>query len=75
MTTTKLLNLLLKSCKSNPYGPDLSLKDNINAAIDLANLCIEFINNKQYDEAMNLSINDYNLVIIKLKEKLEKINE
>lgn len=67
MTIRKTVNLLLKSSNHNPYTGILSKKDNIIAAIVLAELCKDFADKGQMDEAMGLESAHWDLVIDKLK--------
>jgi hypothetical protein len=69
MTTLKLVNLMLRSSDMNPYFGKLSKPDNIQAAIDLANLCKEFADNGQTDEAMDIKSIQWSEVISKLEAK------
>ena len=67
MTIRKSVNLMLKSSNHNPYTGMLSKKDNFIAAIDLAELCKDFADKGQMDEAMNLDSDHWQKVIDKLK--------
>ncbi len=67
MTIRKTVNLMLKSSNHNPYTGILSRKDNIIAAIALAELCKDFADKGQMDEAMGLESAHWDLVIDKLK--------
>jgi len=67
MTLTKTVNLMLKSSDTNPYSGKLSKEDNYISAIELAELCKEFAENGQTDEAMDLDVNHWNEVISRLK--------
>jgi len=73
MTLTKTVNLMLKSSDTNPYSGKLSKEDNYIAAIDLAELCKEFAENGQTDEAMDLDVEHWNNVIERLKQKQRKL--
>ena len=70
MTTLKLVNLMMRSSDTNPYTGKLTKKDNVMAAIELANLCKEFADTRQMDEAMNIESSQWVQVISKLKSKL-----
>jgi hypothetical protein len=63
MTTQELEKLLLKSSDSHPYRGKLSRKENIEAAIDLANLCKDFASKGMKDEAMNIPVEQWDEVI------------
>ena len=69
MTTLKLVNLMMRSSDTNPYTGKLTKKDNVMAAIELANLCKEFADTRQMDEAMNIESSQWVQVISKLKSK------
>ena len=69
MTTLKLVNLMMRSSDTNPYTGKLTKKDNVMAAIELANLCKEFADTRQMDEAMNIESSQWIQVISKLKSK------
>ena len=71
----KSLNLMLKSSDTHPRYGKLGEKDNIEAAIALAELCLEFAENGQMDEAMNLGAEHWKEVIERLKQKREAIEE
>ena len=73
MTLTKTVNLMLKSSDTNPYSGKLSKEDNYIAAIDLAELCKEFAENGQTDEAMDLDVEHWNNVIERLKQQQRKL--
>lgn len=69
MTTRKIVNLMMKSSDHNPYTGKLSKSENIVAAIQLAELCKDFADNGQMDEAMNIESSQWIEVISKLKLK------
>ncbi len=69
MTTLKLVNLMMRSSDHNPYTGKLSKSENIVAAIQLAELCKDFADNGQMDEAMNIESSQWIEVISKLKLK------
>jgi len=69
MTTLKLLNLMIRSSDHNPYTGKLSRSENIIAAIQLAELCKDFADKGQMDEAMNIESSQWVQVISKLKLK------
>ena len=69
MTTLKLTNLMMRSSDSHPHFGKLSKKDNILCAIELADLCKEFADNGQTDEAMDIDSPQWVEVINKLKGK------
>lgn len=69
MTTLRLVNLMMRSSDNNPYKGKLSRKENIAAAIQLAELCKEFADNGYMDEAMNTESSQWVEVISKLKQK------
>ncbi len=69
MNTTDIINLVLKSSDTNPYSGKLSNEDNLQAAIELAELAKGFADSGQHDEAMNISSNQWIDVINKLKER------
>ena len=73
MTIRKIINLMLKSSDTNPYTGKLSKEDNYKAAIELSELCLDFAQKGCNDEAMNIPVNDWELVISKLKQKLNEI--
>lgn len=66
MQTEEIVALMLKSSNHNPYTGMLSKKENIIAAIDLANLCKEFADKGQMDEAMNIESKQWENVISEL---------
>ena len=63
MTTKELEKLMLKSSDSHPYTGKLSRKENIEAAIDLANLFKDFASKGMKDEAMNVPVEQWDEVI------------
>ena len=67
MATKEIVELMLKSSDHNPYKGMLSKKDNVIAAIDLANLCKEFADKGRSDEAMNINSDEWIEVIAELK--------
>ena len=69
MTTLKIVNLMMRSSDYNPYTGKLSRSENIVAAIQLAELCKDFADNGQMDEAMNIESSQWVEVISKLKLK------
>ena len=69
MTTLKLVNLMMRSSDHNPYTGKLSKSENIVAAIQLAELCKDFADKGQMDEAMNIESSQWVEVISKLKLK------
>ena len=69
MTTRKLVNLMMKSSDHNPYSGKLTKKQNVMAAIALANLCKEFADTGQMDEAMNIESIQWVEVIDNLEQK------
>lgn len=62
---------MMRSSNSNPYGSKPTLKENIIGAIELAELCKEFADNGQHEEAMNIGSDKWIEVIEKLKGKLD----
>ena len=67
---------MLKSSDTNPYTGKLSEKQNITAAIELANLCKGFADKGRLPEAMDIDSTQWQEVISKLEiKKLSKINE
>ena len=60
---------MMRSSDTNPYTGKLTKKDNVMAAIELANLCKEFADTRQMDEAMNIESSQWIQVISKLKSK------
>ena len=64
------VKLMLNSTDYNPYSGNLSKKNNTIAAIDLANLCLDFANKGQTDEAMNLDSDHWREVIKELECKI-----
>lgn len=71
METKEIAELMLKSVDHNPYTGMLSKKDNLIAAIDLANLCKDFADKGQTDEAMNINSKQWMEVIEMLKLNME----
>jgi hypothetical protein len=69
MKMEQIVELMLKSSDNNPYYGKLTERDNYMAAIDLAELCKDFAEKGMYDEAMNISVEDWNIVIKELKIK------
>lgn len=72
---TNSVNLMLKSSETHPYYGKLKEEDNIEAAIALAKLCLEFAEKGHVDEAMNLGVNHWKEVIETLKQKREALTE
>lgn len=74
MENKEIVELMLKSSDNNPYTGMLSKKNNLIAAIDLANLCKDFADKGQTDEAMNIGSEQWIVVISELdtiKNELE----
>lgn len=69
MELKEIVQLMLNSSKNNPYIGDLSKKDNLISAINLAELCKDFADKGYMDEAMNISSEKWSLVISELKNK------
>ena len=69
MTTRKLVNLMMRSSDTCPYSGKLTNKQNVLAAISLANLCKEFADTGQMEEAMNIESSQWIEVISKLESK------
>lgn len=63
MTTQEVVKLMLKSSDSHPHIGKLSERENIIAAIDLANLCKDFASKGMMDEAMNVPVEQWDDVI------------
>jgi len=61
--------LMMNSSNSHPYKGKLSKEDNVLAAIELAELVLQFSENGQSDEAMDLSPDHMKTVITELKSK------
>lgn len=71
MTTIKLTNLLIRSCKTHPYFGDLPKKSVLLSAIDLCKLVIDFAKKGMKEEAMGVEETQWNEVMKKLQLKLE----
>lgn len=69
MTVEESVKLMINSSNYNPYSGLLSKEDNLRAAIELAQLCKDFAENGQMDEAMNLDADHWQKVINKLKNQ------
>ena len=69
MTTRKLVNLMMRSSDTCPHKGKLTNKQNVLAAIALANLCKEFADTGQMEEAMNIESSQWIEVISKLESK------
>ena len=67
METKEIVELMLKSSDHNPYTGQLSKKDNLIAAIELAKLFKDFADNGQTDEAMNIPSEQWVVVISELE--------
>ena len=70
MTIRKTVNIMLRCSDTNPYIGKLSEEDKYKAAIELAKLFKQFAEKGMTDEAMNLDVNHWNEVIVKLKTPL-----
>lgn len=75
MTTLRLINLMMLSTAKDPYTGELSNKDNILAAIELAKLCKNFADTGQTNEAMDIDSSQWIEVIgeLELKQEIEKL--
>ena len=71
-TIRKSVNLMLKSSDTHPYRGKLKESDVLEAAISLAELCLEFAENGQTEEAMNLDTDHWRQVITELKKKQDE---
>ena len=69
MTTRKLVNLMMRTTDTHPYGGKLSKKDNVLTAIALAKLVKEFADKGQTAEAMDVPSSQWVEVIAKLESK------
>jgi hypothetical protein len=67
METKEIVELMIKSSDHSPYHGLLSKKANIIGAIGLAELCKNFADTGQTDEAMNIDSNQWVEVISILK--------
>ena len=74
-TIRKSVNLMLKSSDSHPYYGKLKEADNVEAAIALAELCLEFAEDGKADEAMNLDVEHWKEVIEELEQKRLALTE
>lgn len=74
-TIRKSVNLMLKSSDSHPYYGKLKEADNVEAAIALAELCLEFAEDGKADEAMNLDADHWKEVIKELEQKRLTLTE
>jgi hypothetical protein len=74
-TIRKSVNLMLKSSDSHPYYGKLKEADNVEAAIALAELCLEFAEDGKADEAMNLDAEHWKEVIEELEQKRLALTE
>ena len=70
METKEIVKLMLSSSKKCPYNGVLSIKDNLNAAIDLAKLFKDFADTGQMDEAMDIESEQWSKAITKLEGML-----
>jgi len=68
-----VIDLMLETTNSNPYGGPLSDEEHLANAIDLARLCLEFADNGHLEEAMNIESNTWLLVIADLENKYNNI--
>ena len=76
MTNLELVNLMMKSSDTNPYRGKLTRKENIVAAIELAEYVkTEFADEGHKDEAMDVPSEQWNMVILTLKSMLEQHRE
>jgi hypothetical protein len=69
MTVKETIELVLKCSDYHPYYGELSKNDTYKGAIELAELFLDFAKKGYEDEAMNLSVSHWKLVIEGLKEK------
>jgi hypothetical protein len=67
-TTDELVDLMIQSSNHNPYSGRLNDKQNKFAAIDLAELCKNFADDGDIDEAMYVDSEQWGEVITKLKK-------
>jgi hypothetical protein len=74
-TIRKSVNLMLKSSDSHPYYGKLKEADNVEAAIALAEHCLEFAEDGKADEAMNLDADHWKEVIKELEQKRLTLTE
>lgn len=63
------VKLMISSSDTNPYTGKLSHDNNVLAAIELAELVLDFSEKGMSDEAMDLSPDHMKGVVSKLKEK------
>jgi len=73
MKRKKMMKSLLESSKYNPYIGKLSREDNLICAIQIAKLLKDFADNGNTDESMNISSEQYSLVISELESTLSDI--
>lgn len=73
MTTRELIDLVMKSSNTCPYRGELSEKETILGAIELAKLSKSFADKGQTGEAMDVPSEQWVEVIGKLEESLSKL--
>ena len=67
METKEIVELMLKSSDHNPYTGQLSKKVNLIEAINLAKLCKDFADKGQTCEAMDITSEEWVVVISELE--------
>lgn len=75
MTIEETVDLMMKSSDYNPYTGPLNYRENLIAAINLADLVRDFSLKGMSNEAMGLSVDHMNDVISVLQEKLKNITD
>jgi len=73
-STDEIVELMLKSSNHNPYKGFLDEKENTIAAIELAKLCRDFADKGHTDEAMDIPVEKWDEVIVKLSEIQNQYN-
>ena len=73
MTVIELVNLMMRSSNTNPYSGQLSDRDNVLSAIEVAKLAKDFADKGQADEAMDIPSSQWIEVISELEDKLSNV--
>ena len=66
---------MVKYTGIHPYYGELTQKQNIEAAIDLSKLSLDFAKQGMTDEAMNLGVEHWEGVVSYLEKKLQSIEK
>lgn len=75
MSIQKTAKLVIKASENDPYYGKLNQRQNVEAAIEVGKLCLDFAERGMTDEAMNLGVEHWEGVVSYLEKKLQSIEK